>query len=172
MLNYEYLWKALETLAMELKGVGLDVQETIQDLKSAKTLFTSQQADPDSPIAVEAQLYMDKAEANLLSLAESCQGKKYADNWLRTIEEARQKGMGENPQPVRSFVPGVPKGQDWVRIKMGDVVNAKDIQETASRLGLECRPHESKSVLVYGKSDEIKRFIKEIAEKVRPKKQG
>ena len=172
MLNYEYLWKALEALAIELKGTGLVVQEAIQDLKSAKTLFTSQQANPDSPAAVEAQLYLDKAEANLLSLAESCQGRKYADNWQNVIEEARQKGMGETSKPLRSFVPGVPKGQDWVRLKTSDLVSAKDIRATAARLGLECKPHETESILVYGKSDEIKKFIREISEKARPKKQG
>ena len=170
-MNYEYLWKALEALAIELKGTGLDVQETIQDLKSAKTLFTVQHADPDSPTAVEAQLYLDKAEANLLSLAEPCRGKKYVDNWLKVIEEARQKGMGETSKPLRSFVPGVPKGQDWVRIKTSELVTEKDEKATAVRLELECKPQEQESILVYGKSDNIKKFIREIAEKARPKKQ-
>lgn len=171
-MNYEYVWKVLEALAIEMRERGQNVpQEAIEDLKSAKTLFTVQHVDPNAPI-VDAQLYLDKAEVTLLSLAESCIGKKYVDDWLRRIEDARVKGLGEKSKPAKSFVAGVPKGQDWVRIRTTDIISSRDMYAAAARLGLECKSQEHDSILVYGKSEDIKRFIKEIAEKTRPKKQG
>lgn len=168
-LNYEYVWKILEALAIEMKEKGQNVpQEAIEDLKSAKTLFTVQRVDPNTSTA-EAQLYLDKAEATLLTLAESCQGKEYADDWLKKVEDARIKGLGETGKAAKSFVAGVPKGQDWVRITTTDIVSSRDVHAAAARMGLECKSQNHDSILVYGKSEDVKKFIREIAEKTRPK---
>jgi len=170
-LNYMYVWKVLEALAIEMKENGLDVpQEAIEDLKSAKTLFSVQQVDPNVPTA-NAQLYLDRAEATLLAMAESCHGREYAEHWLRKVEDARLKGFEQKSTPERSFIAGVPRGQDWVRIKAVENFSSGDICAVAARMGLGYKTQEHDRVLVYGKPEDIRSFIREIAEKARPKKQ-
>ncbi|MEM2921387.1 MAG: DUF2096 family protein, partial [Candidatus Bathyarchaeia archaeon] len=160
----------LEALAVEMKEMGLDVpQEVHEDLKSAKTLFSVQEVDANVDMS-RAQFYLDRAETTLIAMAESYGGRDFAEKWLVKIEEARLRGLEETQKPVRVFISGVPKGQHWVRIRATEDIGQRELCSIATQRGLECKVQENGYVLVFGRAEDVKVFIREIAEKTRPKK--
>jgi len=171
-MNYEYLWKALEGLIVELTNKGITIpQELVDDLKSAKTLISIHKAEPMAlDIATEIELYIEKVESNLLYLAESDIGKEYADECLRRIHDARRKGLSEKPKVTSRFVSGVPKGEYWIRIEASDLISNREIDKLLAKLNLSSKLQENGYILVYGKEENVKAFIKEVGEKILKKK--
>ena len=169
-MDYEYLWKALEALALDLRSKGKDVtQDVIDDLKAAKTLMSIQRVDPSSPVASDVEEYLRKVEAALLSNAEYDVGSEYADQWLSRLEEAKKKGAHEIPQRRAGFVAGVPKGNDWVKVTVTELVDMRELEKMASGLDLSNRRESEDTVRVYGQPEKVKAFIRQLAEKTKRK---
>lgn len=171
-MNYEYLWKVLEELILELKNKGVTVPpELVEDLKSAQTFISRYRTEPTAlHIVTEIELYLEKVESNLLYLAGSDVGEEYADECLRRIYEARRKGLSEKTTVTSRFVSGVPKGEHWIRIKVSDLISDRELGELLEKLGLSSKPQENDYLLIHGKEENVKAFIKEVSEKIRKKK--
>ena len=171
-MNYERLWKTLEELMVELTKKEITIpQELVDDLKSAKTLISIHKAEPTAlEIATEIELYIEKVESNLLYLAESDIGKEYADECLRRISEARRKGISEKTTPPSRFISGVPKGEHWIRIEASDIISDEEINKLLEKLSLSSKMQDDGYLLVHGKEENVKAFIKEVSEKVKKKK--
>ena len=169
-MNYEYLWKELEALVTELRSKGKDVpNEVVEDLKAAKTLMTIQRVDPSSPVGADVEEYLRMTEAALMSSAEYYFGKEYADRWLRRLEEAKAKGLRETPKRQVGFVAGIPKGEDWVRIRVTELMDMKELDSMARGLGLSKRVEAEDTVLLYGPPEKVKAFLKQLTERVKRK---
>lgn len=171
-MNYEHLWKVLEELFVELMKKGVAVpEELLDDLKSAKTLITIYNTDPTAlEAATQIEMYLNNVESNLLYLTESDLGKKYADKYLERIYEARQKGLGEKVTVPSKFVSGVRKDEHWIRIDISDLVNGREIDKLLKKLSLSSKPQEDGYMLVHGKEENVKAFVKEISEIIKKKR--
>ena len=169
-MNYEYVWKELEALVVELRSKGKDVpEEAVENLKAAKTLMTIQRVDPSSPAGADVEQYLGMTEAALMSSAEYHFGREYADRWLSRIEDAKAKGLNEIPKRQVGFVAGIPKGEDWVRVKITELVDMKELVSMADSLGLSKRREAEDTMLLHGQPEKVKAFLRQLTEKVRRK---
>lgn len=163
-MNYEYLWKVLEEIIVELNKKGVTVpQELVDDLRSSKTLINIHRTDPTIlEIATEIELYFEKVESNLLYLAESDIGEEYANSCLKKIDEARKKGLIEKTTATSRFVSGVPKGKQWIRISISNLVSDKEMEGLLKELNLSSKPQDDGYLLIYGKDEDLKVFIRKL----------
>ena len=169
-MNYEYLWRELEALVIDMRSKGKEVpNEVVEDLKSAKTLITIQSVDPSSSVNVDVEDYLRRTEAALMSNAEYYWGKEYAEQWLRRIQDAKARGLREYPKKQVGFVSGIPKRDEWVRVKVTDLVDPKVLDVIAQAVGLSKRVGSADTVLFYGSPEKVKSFIKQLTEKVKRK---
>jgi hypothetical protein len=165
-LNYERLWQVLEELLVELRKRGIDIpQEIADDLSSARTMLTIYKTEPAADVESEMAFYLEKMEPILLSLAESELGKDYADVWQRKIVAARLE-TNATPTPASKFIPGIPRGEHWLRIKTADMISDGEINILLGKLNLTSKPQNDGYLLVYGNEDIIKTFVKEIRKKI------
>ena len=170
-MNYDGLWKILEKLMAELMGKGVTIpQELMEDLKSAKFYISIYKTNPTAlDIAENIELYIENVESNLLYLAESDMGKAYADEWLRKIYSARE----EESKPTTAatgFVMAIPKSEHWIRINLSDFMVEEDIQELLKMLNLSSTPQENGYLLIHGKEENVKAFVKKVGEKIERRK--
>lgn len=171
-MNYEYLWSVLEELIVELRSKGVPVApELMDDLKSAQTFINIYRTEPTAlEIATKIALYLDKVESNLLYLAESDIGEDYAKEYMRRISEARMKGLREKATVKPRFVSGVPKGEHWIRIEVSDLLSEKELNTLIERYGLSSKTQDNGYLLIHGRKENVKTFIKEVSEKIEKKK--
>ena len=170
-LNYEYLWKVLEELIVDFTKKGVTVpQELVDDLKSARTLINIHRVDPAAlEIATDIELNLAQIESNLLYFAESDVSAEYADRCLKRIDEARKRGLSEERKATSRFVSGVPKGKQWIRISVSDMISDKEMDGMLKELNLSCKPQDDGYLLIYGKDEDLKTLVKEISKRIKGK---
>lgn len=169
-MNYEYLWKELEFLVIELRSKDKRIpKEVVEDLKSARTLMTIQKINPSSPIKAEVEDFLSRTEMALLSHAEFYLGKKYADKWFRRIQEAKSKDSNYTDEKKLSFVTGIPKGEDMVRVRVSELIDMPSLVKMSSSLGLEYRKENKNVIIIHGSPEKIRVFMRQLTEKVKRK---
>lgn len=171
-MNYEHVWNVLENLILELRNKGVTIpQELVNDLKSAQTFIKIYRTEPTAlEIATEIAMYLDKLESNLVYLAESDVGEKYAKECMDRIFKARMKGLREKTIVKSRFVSGVPKGDHWIRIESSDLINREELNTLIEKFNLSSQLQENGFLLVHGNEKNVKALIKEISEKIGKKK--
>ena len=170
--NYEELWKALANLAGVMQGKGEKIPKKImKDLKSAKTLISVFRADPSHiQIISKIEAYLGNVEAHLLYVAENKIGKQFAEQWLRDLSEARKRAFEPKPITPSKFVPGLPRGEHWVRVQITDDIKKDSVERMAKNLKLSFKMQEDGYLLVYGERENIKALIRKIAEGIKRKR--
>ncbi len=166
-MNYEYLWKILEELMAELAKKGITIpQELVDDLKSAKLYISIYKTNPtELNLGENIEIYMKNVESNLLYLAESDVGKDYAHMWLKNIHQAHMEKVPEAVATSR-FVTGVPKGEHWIIINLSGLMDNKDVNELLKTLNLSGTPQKNGYLLVHGKEEYLKTFVKKVRMKI------
>ena len=166
-MNYELLWKTLEELMIELTDRGVTIpQELMDDLKSAKTFISIYKTGPSAlDVVTEVALYLDKIEPNLLYLAESEVGEKYASAWVKKISDARLEKAETTAVPSK-FVAEIPRGEHWIRIKTADIISDDNLKELLKNLNLSSKSQDDGYLLIYGKEENVKSFIREVDRKI------
>jgi len=164
--NYEELWKALASLAGIIQQKGEKIPENfMKDLKSAKTLISVFRADPSHvEIVSRIETYLENVEAYLLYVAEKKIDKQFAEHWLKNLTEARRKAIEPKPMITSKFVPGIPRGEHWIRVQITDKVKKDTVERTAKGLGLSSKMQEDGYLLVYGEREKIKELIRRLRE--------
>jgi hypothetical protein len=170
-LNYEQLWKVLEELIVEFGKKGIKVpRQYVEDLKSAQTFIKIHNTEPsDSNVIAEIERYIDTVEINLLSLAETEQGAKYADECMRRIYDARMKGVDGKIIVPTKFVAGVPKEDHWVRIQVADLLTADELDQLLATYHLSSKPQENGYILIHGTKENVKALIRAMSQNLRSK---
>lgn len=167
-MGYNWVWKTLADLITEFRRRGESIpSDVMEDLRAAKTMIQVLRADPTRMENVPSiELYLGNVESYLIFEAQKKFGSKFVEEWLRKIKEAREiRALGEKPEPSSKFVPGLPRGQKWVRIQVSKKTPERAIKRLAEDTGLYFKVQTDGYILVYGNDEKLKLFVKKAAEK-------
>jgi len=169
-MAHDEVWKALADLITEFRRRGESIpSDVMEDLRAAKTMIEVLRADPSRIENVPSiELYLGNVESYLVFEAQKKFGSEFVDEWMQKIREARErKATGEKPQPSSKFVPGLPRGQKWVRVQVSKETPETEIKKLAEDTGLSFKVQRDGYMLVYGEDEKLKLFVKRAAEKLR-----
>jgi hypothetical protein len=62
-------------------------------------------------------------------------------------------------------VPGLPRGQKWVRVQITEDTSEKEIKQLAEETGLSSKLQDDGYMLVYGEDEKLKLFLKKSTER-------
>ncbi len=161
------MWRVLSDLLTELRKEGEAIPaDVMNDLRSAKTMIQILKADPTHIENLpRIETYLENVEFHLVSTAQDKFGSEYVEQWMRKLEEARRVYEEEKAAP--RFVPGIPRGKRWVRVQVSEDTPRQDIERLAEESKLSYKMQDDRYVLVYGKNEDIKSFVKKLAERFR-----
>ena len=173
-MGHKEVWKTLNDLIIEFRKKGETIPpEVMADLRAAKTLIHVLKADSTKIENVPTiEMYLGNVEAHLIFAAQARFGSEFVNRWMKKLRKAREKPDVELPAETASkFVPGLPRGQRWVRVQVSEETPKEEIEELVKEIGLACKMQEDEYMLVYGEGEKLKRFIKRTAAKLRVAKQ-
>jgi len=169
-MGHEEVWKTLNDLIIEFRKKGEIIpSEVMEDLRAAKTLIHVLKADPTKTENIPViETYLGNVESHLIFAAQTIFGSEFVNHWMKKIQEAREKPDLEVPATTASrFVPGLPRGQRWVRVQVSEETPKEEIEELVEKSGLTCKMQDDGYMLVYGDGEKLKQFIKRTAAKLR-----
>jgi hypothetical protein len=157
------VWKVLEEMIIEFRKKGLPVPATVMnDLKSARTMIKIMNADASrGETAQKAEEYLGNVEAYLITEAQKEFAPEYIDAWLRRLEEANCETCAETVEESR-FIAGLPRDQKWIRVEPLASLPLEKLKQLAEESNLSCSVQEDGRLLVYGKAEDIKGFVKKM----------
>jgi hypothetical protein len=167
-MGREEVWKTLDDLITQFRKRDETIPpDVMADLRAAKTLIQVLKADPRCVENVpDIDIYLENVESYLIMEAHKKFGAEFADKWMTKLKEASKITVEENVmEPVSRFVPGLPRGQRWVRVQSTKETPAIEVKRLAEESGLTYKEQKDGYVLVYGESEKIKLFVKKAAEK-------
>jgi len=169
-MGYLAAWKVLEEMITDFRKRGTLVPaEILSDLKSAKTLINVLKADPSRvDTSQKIEEYLLNVESHLVSEGQKMFGTEYVEEWLRKLDEASKKPFEEEEEETR-FIPGVPREHKWIRVKPSTELPIEKLKVLAEESRLSYNVQNDGCLLVYGKEEGIKEFVKKMATKQRLK---
>lgn len=162
-VGYIAVWETLEQMIMDFRKRGVTVpSQVISRLRSAKTLINVLRADPDRKDTDQrVEKFLLSIESYLVSEGQKQFGKEYVEEWLKRLSEASKEIFEEEEWPTR-FIPGIPRNQKWIRVKSSDELPVGALKALAEELDLSYNIQSDSYLLVYGKEDGIKKFVKKM----------
>lgn len=166
-MSWDARLKILSDVITDLCKRGEKVpQSIINDLRSARVMLEVVKADrARAENIARLEEYLSNVESYALSAARSILGEEYVNDVLRKLCELEVGGFTFEG-PVR-FRPGLPREERWIRIQVSEITPLELIREISGELNLEIRVEEDGYVLVRGTEENLKAFIKRIAERTR-----
>jgi len=168
-MGHDEVWKTLADLITEFRKRDESIRpDVMEDLRAAKTMIEVLRADPNRIENVPSiEFYLGNVESYLIFEAQRKFGSEFVEEWMRKIKEAREtKAVGEKPEPSSKFVPGLPRGQKWVRVQVSKETPERGIKKLAEEIGLSFKVQRDGYMLVYGDDEKLKLFVKKTAEKL------
>lgn len=168
-MGYEQWWKTLENLIAEFRKKQVTIPpEVMTSLRSAKTMISVYNADSSYLESIPTiENYLINVESNLMNMAKEKFGQDYMERWIKKLEDARKEAEPKAEAATSRFVPGLPRGEHWIRVLPSDDILKKDVEKLAGELGLSFKTQKDGYMLVYGTKDKVRDFVKKIAEKCR-----
>jgi hypothetical protein len=170
-MGYQAVWKVLEEIIIEFRKKGVATpQSVMNDLKSAKVMIKIMDADESrGETAPKVEQYLGSVEAYLVTEAQKIFEPARIDEWLRRLEKASCDtctvcGTEEKAKETAKFVSGVPRDQKWIRVEPIATLPLEKLKQLAEKQNLSSRLQEDGRLLVYGKAEDIKAFVKEMTE--------
>lgn len=166
-MGYEEVWNVLADLLTELRNKEAIPADVMSDLRSARTMIQILKADPTHIENIpRIETYLENVEFCLISVAQEKSGSEYVERWMKRLEEARRK-VPEGEKAAPRFIPGIPRGERWVRVQISEDTPQRGIEKLAEKNELSYKMQDDGYVLVHGKNANIKSFVKKLAERVR-----
>jgi hypothetical protein len=158
------VWKVLEEIIIEFRKKGLPVPATVMnDLKSARTMIKIMNADASrGETAQKVDEYFGNVESYLVTKAQKEFAPEYIDAWLRRLEEASYETCAEVEKEESRFIAGLPRDQKWIRVEPLASLPLEKLKQLAEESNLSCSVQEDGRLLVYGKAEDIKEFVKKM----------
>jgi hypothetical protein len=162
-MGYSAVWKALEETIADFRKKRLIIPaEVMNDLKSAKTMIKILKADPNRGETLQKiEEYLGNVEAYLVSEGQKTFGTKYVEELLKRLDEASKKILNEEEEA--RFISGVPREEKWIRVKTSKELPVERIKAMAEELNLSYNIQKDGYLLVCGKEERIKEFVKKMA---------
>lgn len=163
-MGYMSVWKVLDEIIIEFRKKGLTVPHNIMnDLKSAKVMITIMDADESrGETAPKIEQYLRSVEAYLVTEAQKTFAPTRIDAWLIRLEEATADICESEKEKETKFISGIPRDQKWIRVKPLDSMPLKKLEQLAEETSLSCRVQDDGRLVVYGKSGDIREFVKKM----------
>jgi len=134
----------------------------MNDLKSARTMIKIINVDESrGETAQKAEEYLGNVEAYLVTEAQKKLAPEYIDEWLRRLEEASCETCEEKREESR-FISGLPRDQKWIRVQPLASLPLEKLKQLAEESNLSCSVQEDGRLLVHGKAEDIKEFVKKM----------
>jgi len=166
-MNYDEKWRILADFLTELKENGIIIPvEIMNDLRSAKTIIQVLKADPkciDTGLRIEK--YLRNIESYAIFTGEGIE-KSIAEDWLRKLKDIKMEKPEEKIDEKSTFIPGIPRNENWVRIKIADDIPSKNLKKIAKENNLSYKTQKNGYVIVHGDPKSIKKLIKTVTEQV------
>jgi len=168
-MGHDEVWKTLADLITEFRRRGESIPpDVMEDLRAAKTMigvFRADQSHVENVPSIE--MYLGNVESYLIFEGQKKFGSEFMEEWMQKIREAREtKAVEEKPEPSSKFVPGLPRGQKWVRVQVSKETPEKEIKRLAEEVGLSFKVQRDGYMLIYGDDEKLKLFVKRAAEKL------
>ena len=169
-MGYLAAWKVLEEIIIELRKKGVATpQSVMSDLKSAKVLMKIMDASQKDlgETAPKVEQHLGSVEAYLITEAQKIFEPARIEEWLRRLEEANCDMCavcGEEGKEETKFVSGIPRDQKWIRVEPIATLPLEKLKQLAEKQNLSSYMQENGRLLVYGKAENIKAFVKEMTE--------
>ena len=167
MINYDNVCKRLDELMLELLQKGINIpQHLFDDLKSARSLISIYRTEPSElDLAMESSPLLKIVEMNLLGLAETELGKDYAEEWQKKIIDTYSE-QNDSYVKTATFVAGIPKNEYWIRLNTSEIIFDKELSESLMQLNLTTKLQADGYLLIHGRKEDVKTFLKEVRQKV------
>jgi hypothetical protein len=164
-MSHLAVWKALEEMIIEFRKKGLPVPVTVMnDLKSARTMIKIVNVDESRGETIQKiEEYLGNVESYLVTEAQEKFEPEYIDEWLRRLEEANCETCEEKADKTR-FISGLPRDQKWIRVEPLASLPLEKLKQLAEESNLSSMAQEDGRLLVYGKAEDIKEFVKKMTE--------
>jgi hypothetical protein len=162
-VGYLDVWRVLEEIVADFRRRGKEIPvEVMDDLKSARTMIRILKADSNREDTVQKiEEYIRTLESYLVSEGQKQFGTEYVDEKLKRLSEARGKASVEKVEETQ-FVFGVPRGHKWVRARPTAELSLETLKSLAKESGLLHRTQNDGSLLVHGKDEEVRGFVKKM----------
>jgi len=161
-MGYLAVWKILEEIITEFRKKGLSIPPTVMsDLKSARTMISIIGTDSGHGETVQKiEEYLGSVEAYLVTAAQKNFASAHIDEWLKSLERANLETSEEEYET--RFVAGVPRDQNWIRVEPITSLPVAKLKQLAGETNLSVRAQEDGRLLVHGKAEDIREFIKKM----------
>ena len=163
-MGYTATWRILEDIIIELRKKGVTIPPNVMtDLKSAKLMINISQAQGSTgEVTQKVEEYLANVEGYLITEAQKTFGSERVDEWLRRLEAAICE-VCEVKEQEDKFILGVPRGQKWIRVEPIQSLPPERLKQLAQELNLTVNPQKDGRLVVYGKPEDIKEFLKRMA---------
>ena len=166
-MGYAATWKVLEEIIIEFRKRGITIPASaMNDLKSAKTMIKLMDAvDKDKgEMAPKIEQYLSSVEAYLVTEGQKSFSPERIDEWLRRLDTASFETCAAETKAKEEsrFIPGLPRDQKWLRVKPIATLPAEKLKQLAEETKLSSRPDKDGHLIVYGKAEDIREFIKKM----------
>ena len=167
-MSYEEKWKLLADLLIELQERGEKIPtDVMNDLRSAKTIIQVLKADPTHIESISRiDTYLRSIESYAIFTAEKL-GTKNVEEWLKKLEDPKRVKNKEKREEISRFTSGVPRNKNWIRIQISEDTPPEDIKKLVKESKLSYKMQKNGHMLVYGNGENIKSFVKRMAEQFR-----
>jgi len=169
------VWRVLEDLLVEIRKKNVQIPVNIlEDLRAARSMIDlSYNEDVCEDAVAKAEAYTTNVEAYLISQAQAVFEPALLDEWFKRLKEAAnlQQTANEEIDNVIDaavecrFVVGVPRDQKWIRIETDNQLPEEHILKLAKKWNLTVKKQADGRLMVHGKIDDVKMFVKQIAAK-------
>ena len=167
-MSYDEQWKVLADLLIELQKRGKSIPaDVMNDLRSAKTIIQVLKADPTHTESISRiDTYLRSVESYAIFTAEKL-GTKIVEEWLKKLKETKRGKDRKRGEKATRFIPGVPRDKSFVRIQISEDTPQENVEKLVKKSKLSHKMHKNGHMLVYGNEENIKSFVKRMAEQFR-----
>ena len=168
-MGYSAVWKILEEIIIEFRKKGMGVPEKVMtDLRSAKTMIRLIDAvDKDrGEMKQKLEQCLTDVEAYLIAEAQKMFPQERIDEWLQRLNQATcdvGKPALQTEQET-SFVSGIPHDQKWIRVEPIASLPLEKLKALAEETELLFKTDKDDHLIVYGKAEKIREFVKKMTE--------
>jgi len=167
-MGYMENWKILEGIIVEFRKKGLTIPPPVMtDLKAAKTMIELMDTETGKgEMAPQAEQYLRNVESYLITEAQNVFPSEHIDEWLRRLDRATVETcsciVDDNKKEEKRFITGLPRDQQWVRVKPITSLPPEKLKILAEETNLSLKTERDGHLIAYGKPEDVREFIKKM----------